>query len=58
MGFKIGNRNKRHRAESADSDFDAFRDDGYVNYDEFPEEDYPEDEYAGDFSEEGYSAEE
>ena len=58
MGFKIGNRNKRHRAESADSDFDAFRDDGYVNYDEFPEEDYPEDEYDEDFSEEGYSEEE
>ncbi len=58
MGFKIGNRKKRHRAESADSDFDAFRDDGYVNYDEFPEEDYPEDEYAEDFSEEGYSEEE
>ena len=59
MGFKIGNRNKRNRAESADSDFGAFRDDEYVNYDEYPEEEYSEDEYAEDeYSEEDYSDDE
>ncbi len=42
MGFKFGNRNKRLRAESADSDFDAFRE----------EDEYYEDDYSGDDYEE------
>ncbi len=50
------NRNKRHRAESADSEFSAFKDEPYSE--EYYEEDeyYEEEEYyEDDYSEDGFS---
>ncbi len=56
MGFKIGNRKKRQRAESADSELSAFKDDlTYLDEERDSDEYYEEDEYYED--EAGYDTE-
>ncbi len=59
MGFMLGNRKRKQRAESADSELAAFKDD-LLSLDEYPEEEYTgeeyyDEEYSDDYSDDSYS---
>lgn len=58
MGFMLGNRKRKQRAESADSELAAFKDD-LLSLDEYPEEEYTGEEYnEEEYTEDEYIEEE